>query len=69
MAEASNPKGDIWWGETGDPHLQAAVEGLSAEYISHGDQLYHWYCNRLFQCVDCCHASGGRNHAGCHQQK
>jgi iron(III) transport system substrate-binding protein len=23
-AEAANPKGDIWWGGTGDPHLQAA---------------------------------------------
>ena len=33
-AEASNPKGDIWWGGTGDPHLQAALEGLTAEYIS-----------------------------------
>lgn len=33
-AEASNPKGDIWWGGTGDPHLQAAEEGLSDEYVS-----------------------------------
>ncbi|HCQ66757.1 MAG TPA: iron ABC transporter substrate-binding protein [Rhodobacteraceae bacterium] len=33
-AEASNPKGDVWWGGTGDPHLQAAEEGLTAEYIS-----------------------------------
>lgn len=33
-AEASNPKGDIWWGGTGDPHLQAAEEGLSEEYTS-----------------------------------
>lgn len=23
-AESSNPKGDVWWGGTGDPHLQAA---------------------------------------------
>ena len=23
-AEAANPRGDIWWGGTGDPHLQAA---------------------------------------------
>ena len=22
-AEKSNPKGDVWWGGTGDPHLQA----------------------------------------------
>jgi len=33
-AESSNPKGDIWWGGTGDPHLQAAEEGLSEEYMS-----------------------------------
>ncbi|MBL8573924.1 MAG: ABC transporter substrate-binding protein [Hyphomicrobiaceae bacterium] len=31
-AEAANPKGDVWWGGTGDPHLQAAEEGLTAEY-------------------------------------
>ena len=28
-AESDNPKGDIWWGGTGDPHLQAAEEGLT----------------------------------------
>ncbi|MFT4726208.1 MAG: iron(III) transport system substrate-binding protein [Granulosicoccus sp.] len=33
-AESSNPKGDIWWGGTGDPHLQAAEEGLSEAYVS-----------------------------------
>ena len=33
-AEASNPKGDVWWGGTGDPHLQAAEEGLSEPYES-----------------------------------
>jgi iron(III) transport system substrate-binding protein len=33
-AEKDNPKGDIWWGGTGDPHLQAAEEGLSVEYKS-----------------------------------
>ena len=32
-AEAANPRGDIWWGGTGDPHLQAAEEGLTLEYI------------------------------------
>ena len=30
-AEAANPRGDIWWGGTGDPHLQAAEEGLTQE--------------------------------------
>lgn len=33
-AEASNPKTDIWWGGTGDPHLQAADEKLTMEYKS-----------------------------------
>jgi iron(III) transport system substrate-binding protein len=33
-AEAANPRGDIWWGGTGDPHLQAAEEGLTQEYNS-----------------------------------
>src|SRR3954453_21344492 len=33
-AEAANPRGDIWWGGTGDPHMQAAEEGLTEEYKS-----------------------------------
>ena len=33
-AEAANPRGDIWWGGTGDPHLQAAEEGLTETYKS-----------------------------------
>ncbi|MBI0432251.1 ABC transporter substrate-binding protein [Roseomonas sp. KE0001] len=33
-AEAQNPRGDVWYGGTGDPHLQAAEDGLSAEYRS-----------------------------------
>ncbi len=33
-AEASNPRGDIWWGGTGDPHMQAAEENLTIEYRS-----------------------------------
>ncbi len=33
-AEAANPKGDIWWGGTGDPHLQAAEEDLTVAYDS-----------------------------------
>jgi len=33
-AEAANPKGDIWWGGTGDPHLQAAEEDLTLAYES-----------------------------------
>ncbi|MFH1805375.1 MAG: ABC transporter substrate-binding protein [Pseudomonadota bacterium] len=42
-AEASNPKIDIWWGGTGDPHLQAAAEDLTEEYKSPTlDQLQDW---------------------------
>lgn len=33
-AEEAQPRGDVWWGGTGDPHLQAAQEGLTAEYQS-----------------------------------
>jgi iron(III) transport system substrate-binding protein len=42
-AEAANPRGDVWWGGTGDPHLQAAEEGLTVEYRSPRlDQLQDW---------------------------
>jgi len=42
-AESSNPKGDIWWGGTGDPHLQAAEEGLTQAYVSPlRNDLYEW---------------------------
>jgi iron(III) transport system substrate-binding protein len=42
-AESENPKGDIWWAGTGDPHLQAAEEGLTEEYVSPlRDQLQPW---------------------------
>lgn len=42
-AEAANPRGDVWFGGTGDPHLQAAEENLSAEYRSATlDQLHDW---------------------------
>eukprot|EP01031_Cornospumella_fuschlensis_P023099 gene23099-28083_t len=33
-AEKANPKTDIWFGGTGDPHLQAAEQNLSLEYKS-----------------------------------
>ncbi|WP_262272688.1 ABC transporter substrate-binding protein [Microvirga yunnanensis] len=33
-AEAANPRADIWWGGTGDPHMQAAEEGITEEYKS-----------------------------------
>jgi iron(III) transport system substrate-binding protein len=42
-AEAANPKADVWFGGTGDPHLQAAEEGLTASYRSPNlAQLHPW---------------------------
>ena len=42
-AEKSNPKGDVWWGGTGDPHLQAAEEGLTQAYNSPKlSELHDW---------------------------
>lgn len=42
-AEARNPKTDIWWAGTGDPHLQAASENLTLEYKSPKlDELNDW---------------------------
>ena len=46
-AEERNPRGDVWWGGTGDPHLQAAEEGLTEEYVSPmADQLHDWALNQ-----------------------
>lgn len=46
-AEAQNPRGDVWWGGTGDPHLQAAEEGLTEEYQSPMlDELHDWARNQ-----------------------
>ena len=43
IAEKDNPKTDIWFGGTGDPHLQAAEQNLSMEYKSPVmAQLYPW---------------------------
>jgi iron(III) transport system substrate-binding protein len=45
-AEASNPKGDVWWGGTGDPHLQAAEEGLTLENTpAKPGELHDWSVN------------------------
>ena len=42
-AESGNPKGDVWWGGTGDPHLQAAEEDLTVAYESPmRGELYDW---------------------------
>ncbi len=42
-AEATNPRGGVWYGGTGDSHLQAAEEGLTLEYRSPMlPQLHDW---------------------------
>jgi iron(III) transport system substrate-binding protein len=42
-AESGNPKGDVWWGGTGDPHLQAAEEDLTVPYESPmRGELHDW---------------------------
>ncbi|MBL8308948.1 MAG: ABC transporter substrate-binding protein [Burkholderiales bacterium] len=47
-AEAANPKVDLWYGGTHDPHLQAANEGLLQPYVSSNmkDQ-YSWSADLL----------------------
>jgi len=43
IAERENPKTDVWFGGTGDPHLQAAEQGLTLEYKSPSlPQLHEW---------------------------
>ncbi len=44
-AEASNPKIDVWWGGTGDPHLVAAEEGLTQASGVDISQLQDWAKN------------------------
>lgn len=46
-AERDNPRGDIWYGGTGDPHLQAADEKLTDPYQSPElSQLRDWAQNQ-----------------------
>jgi iron(III) transport system substrate-binding protein len=43
IAEKANPKTDVWFGGTGDPHLQAAESDLTLEYKSPTlPQLHEW---------------------------
>src|SRR5450631_1309600 len=43
IAERANPKTDVWFGGTGDPHLQAAEQGLTLAYQSPMlAQLHDW---------------------------
>jgi iron(III) transport system substrate-binding protein len=46
-AEKDNPRGDVWYGGTGDPHLQAASDGLTDPYHSAKfDELQDWAQNQ-----------------------
>ena len=43
IAEKANPKTDVWFGGTGDPHLQAAEQDITLEYKSASlPQLHVW---------------------------
>ena len=43
IAGKANPKTDVWFGGTGDPHLQAAESELAVEYRSAAlPQLHVW---------------------------
>ena len=56
-AEAQNPKGDIWFGGTGDPHLIMAEEGLSEVYESpRASELQEWALRQ--------HEASGRRSVG-----
>lgn len=44
-AEAGNPKIDVWWGGTGDPHLIAAEEGLTQASGADTSELLGWAVN------------------------
>ena len=46
-AEASNPRGDVWWGGPADPHMQAAEENLLQEYRSPRLGELHDWAQRL----------------------
>lgn len=40
-AESQNPRGDVWFGGTGDPHLAAGEENLTQAYESPNRELLH----------------------------
>lgn len=43
LSERNHPRTDAWFGGTGDPHLQAAEQGLTLEYKSRAfDDLQPW---------------------------
>lgn len=50
--EARNPKSDVWWGGSGDTYVQAAQEGVLAEYKSPQDVDLHPWAQRQAKISD-----------------
>jgi iron(III) transport system substrate-binding protein len=46
FAERANPKTDVWFGGTGDPHLQAAEQNLTLEYKSPTLPMLHGWAQK-----------------------
>ena len=69
-AEKANPKGDVWFGGTGDPHFDAAVKGLTEPYCTAHDvrasRMDARSDRRLPDHRALCRAAGlGRERRGC----
>ncbi|MCC7283159.1 MAG: ABC transporter substrate-binding protein [Acetobacteraceae bacterium] len=48
-AESQNPRGDVWFGGTGDPHLAAAEENLTQAYESPNNANLHSWALKQWQ--------------------
>ncbi|MFZ4649261.1 MAG: ABC transporter substrate-binding protein [Rubrivivax sp.] len=49
QAERANPKTDVWFGGTGDPHLQAAEQDLTQPYAAPAQARLQDWAQRLSQ--------------------
>lgn len=50
-AEKGNPKGDVWFGGTGDPHFDAALKGLTEPYCTpRMSELREWMRDPIGNC-------------------
>lgn len=50
-AEKANPKGDVWFGGTGDPHFDAAEKGLTEPYCPKNfNELREWMRDPIGNC-------------------
>ena len=48
-AESQNPRGDVWFGGTGDPHLAAGEENLTQAYESPNRAMLHPWALRQWE--------------------